>query len=176
VQDESARAGGHRKDAIRTLDRKEKFKGYALFFWTSPADEARYPALEYLWGLGTDHVPYDTVQFFFCNVASRLWELFSGESEKLGEDQPCLIPKSVCNTMRREIKAGRLTVLLSQAQSLRKVYKHSGSYKVIHWMQFLLSVGEVVLADRIPEQYFKMFMYLCQAGRLLLQIKHPGGG
>jgi len=36
-------------------------------------------------------------------------------------------------------------------------------------MYFLLSVGEVVLADRIPEEIFMMFMYLCQAGRLLFK-------
>jgi len=34
-------------------------------------------------------------------------------------------------------------------------------------MYFLLSVGEVVLADRVPEQFFKLFMLLCRAGRLL---------
>jgi len=36
-------------------------------------------------------------------------------------------------------------------------------------MYFLLSIGEVVLADRIPDDYFEMFMHLCQAGRLLFK-------
>jgi len=36
-------------------------------------------------------------------------------------------------------------------------------------MYFLLSVGEVVLADRVPEQFFKMLMLLCRAGSLLFK-------
>ena len=58
---------------------------------------------------------------------------------------------------------------LSQARSLRDIHKHSGSYKAVDWMYSLLSVGEVVLADRVTEQYFKMFMLLCRAGRLLFK-------
>jgi len=64
------------------------------------------------------------MHLFLCNVVPRLWELFAGENEKLGEDQPCLIPKSVCQTIGREIKAGRPTVPLSQAGSLRNIYNH----------------------------------------------------
>jgi len=36
-------------------------------------------------------------------------------------------------------------------------------------LYFLLSVGEVVLADRIPDQFFKIFMLLCQAGGILFK-------
>lgn len=36
-------------------------------------------------------------------------------------------------------------------------------------MYFLLSVGEVVLADRIPDENNKMFMRLRQAGRLIFK-------
>jgi len=32
-----------------------------------------------------------------------------------------------------------------------------------------LSIGEVVLADRIPEEYLNMFMLLCRSGRLLFK-------
>jgi len=166
---EHARAAGKSKAAVRILAQKEGFKGYAVFLWPSPAGKSRYPALKYLWGHGTDLVPYDTMLLFRCIVVPRLWKLFAGENKKLGEDQPCLIPKSVCETIGREIKAGRPTVPLSQARSLRNFYKHSGSYKAVDWMYFLLRVGEVVLADRIPEEFFKMLMYLCQAGRLLFK-------
>jgi len=69
----------------------------------------------------------------------------------------------------REMRAGRPTVPLSQARSLRNINKHSRSFKAIDWMHFLLSIGEVVLADRIPDNYFEMFMHLCQAGRLLFK-------
>jgi len=114
---EYARAARKSKAAVRNEAQKEGFKVYALFFWPSPADKARYPALSYLWGLGTDLVPYDSMHVFLCNVVLRLWELFAKENEKLGEDQPCLIPQSVCESIGREIKAGRPTVPLSQAWS-----------------------------------------------------------
>ena len=44
-----------------------------------------------------------------------------------------------------------------------------GSYEGIDWLYFLLSVGEVVLADRSPYQFFKMFILLSQAGRILFK-------
>jgi len=42
--------------------------------------------------------------------------------------------------------------------------------KPVDWMYSLLSIGEVVLADRIPEEFFRMFMLLCQAGRVLSKL------
>jgi len=36
-------------------------------------------------------------------------------------------------------------------------------------LYFLLSVGDVALADRIPDQFFKIFMLLCQAGSIRFQ-------
>jgi len=36
-------------------------------------------------------------------------------------------------------------------------------------MSSVLSVGEVVLTDRIFEECFKLLMYLCQTGRLLFK-------
>lgn len=166
---EDARAAGQSKTAVRSLALKEGFKGYSLFFCPSPGDRARYPALKYLWGLGPHLVPHDPMHLFLSNVVPKLWELFSGENDKLGEDQPWILSKSDCAAIGAEIAAGRPTVPLSQARSLRDIYKHSGSYKAVDWMYFLLSVGEVVLAERIPEDYFKMFMLLCQAGRLLFK-------
>jgi len=44
-----------------------------------------------------------------------------------------------------------------------------GSYEGIDWLYFLLSVGEVVLADRSPYQFFKMLILLSQAGRILFK-------
>ena len=128
-------------------------------------------SIMYLSGLGPDLVPYDTMHFFHCNVVSTLWQLFTGENEKLGEDQPCLIPKTVCGAIDRKIKAGRPSVPLSQARSWRDIYQQSGSYKAVDWIYFLLNVGEVVLSDRIPEQLFKMLMFLCEAGRLLFKTR-----
>jgi len=166
---ETARDEGRSKTAVSTLAQKEGFKGYSLFFFPSPDDKARYPALKYLWEIGPDLLPYDTMHLLLVNVVPRMWELFAGESDKLGEDQPWIIPKTVREAIGREVKAGRRTIPLSQARSLRDISKHSGSYKAVDWMFFLLSVGEVVLADRIPEPYFKMFMLLCHAGRIIFK-------
>jgi len=166
---EGARRAGQTKTAVRAIAQQEGFKGYSLFFAPSPEDKARYPALKYLWELGPELLPYDTMHLFLSNVVARLWELFAGENEKLGDDQPCVIPKATREAIGREIKAGGPTVPLSQARSLRDIQKHSGSYKAVDWLYFLLSAGEVVLADRIPEPFFKMFMMLCQAGRLLFK-------
>jgi len=109
------------------------------------------------------------MHLFWRNVVPRLWEPFAGENNKPGGEQPWAIPKAVCHAIGREIKAGRRTVPLSQARSLRVITKHSGSYKAVDWLYFLVSVGEVILADRIPAHFFKMFMHLRHAGRLIFK-------
>jgi len=134
TQVESARTSGQNKATVRTSSQKEVFKGFSLFFWPRPPDKARYPSLQYLPGLGPDLEPYDTMHFFHFNVVSRLWQLFTGENENLWEDQACLIPKTVCGAIDREIKAGRPSVPLSQASSLRDIYQQSGSYKAVDWI------------------------------------------
>jgi len=135
------------KAAVGALAQKECFKGYSLFCCPSPEDNTRYPALKYLSGIGPSLVPYDTKHLCLCNVVPRLWELFSGENYKLGDEQPWVIPKATREAIGREIMAGCKTVPLRQARSLRDITKHSGSYKAVNWLYFLLSTGEVVLAD-----------------------------
>lgn len=164
-----ARRAGQSKAAVRALAQKEGINGHSLFFSPSPRDKRRYPALRYLWEFGPELVPCDTMHLFLCKVFPCPWELFSGEREQLGDDLPFLLPMATRETLGKEIKAGRSTVPASQARSLRDISKHSGSYKAIVWMYFLFSVGEVVLAGQIPEQYFNMFMLLCRAGRLLFK-------
>jgi len=109
------------------------------------------------------------MHFFLCDFLPHPWELFAGENDKLGGEEPWAIPKAVCHAIGGEIKAGRRTVPLSQARSLRDITKHSGSYETVDWLYFLLSVGDVVLADRIPKYFFKMFMQLCHSGRLIFK-------
>jgi len=109
------------------------------------------------------------MHLFLCSVVPSLCQLFAWLNEKLCNDQPCLIPKAVGEAIGREMRAGRPTVPLSQARSLRNIYKNSGSYLAVDWMYFLLSVGKVVLVDRIPEEFGKMFMFLCRAGGLLFK-------
>jgi len=164
-----ARRTGKSKPSVKTLTQTEGLKGCSLFFFFSPETLARYPSLKYLWGIGSELVPYDTMHLFLCNVVPRLWALFTGENDKFGDEQPWVISKVVCEAAGREIKVGRKTVPLSQARSLRDISKHSGSYKAVDWLYFLLSVGEVVLSDRIPEEYFNTFMLLSRAGRLLFK-------
>jgi len=163
---EEARAKGKSKAAVRSLAQQEGFKGYSLFFFPSPETKSRYPSLEYLWGIWYELVPFDTMHLFLCDFVPRLWELFAGKNDKLGDEQPWVLSTAVCEAVGREIKVGRKTVPLIQARCLRDISKHSGSYKAVDWLYFLLSVGKVVLADGIPEEYFNMFMLLCRAGRL----------
>jgi len=147
---EDARRAGGSKTAIRALAQKEGFKGYSLFVCPSPEDKARYPSLKYPWDIGPDLLPYDTMHLFSFNIVPSLWGLFSGENEKLDDDQPCIIPKAVRECIGREMKTGRKTIPLSQEKSLHGIHKHSSSYKTVDWMYFLLCTGEAVLADRIP--------------------------
>jgi len=58
----------------------------------------------------------------------------------------------------------------THARSLRDTNVHYGSYKASDWMFFLLSLGEVVLANRLPEDVFVAFMYLCKAARLMFRV------
>jgi len=169
VKVEDARRDGKSKAAVRTIARQEGFKGYSLFFFPSPEDKRRYPALDYLSRIKLDLLPYDTMHLFFLKVVPSLWELFCGDNGKLGDDQSWVMINAAREDIGREMRAGRPTVPLSQARSLRNINKHSSSFKAIDWMYFLLSIGEVVLADRIPDDYFEMFMHLCQAGRLLFK-------
>lgn len=139
-----AREAGQTKAAVRALEHKKSFKDSSLFVAPSPANKARYLALKYLWDIGPDVLPYDTMHLFLCNAVRRLWELLAGENDKLGDDQRCFMPKSVREAVGQEIEDGRPTVPLSQARQLRDIETHSGSHKAVDWMYFLLSVGQVV--------------------------------
>jgi len=44
-REEDARKANKIKAAVSTLSQKEGFKGFSLFFYPSPEDKARYPAL-----------------------------------------------------------------------------------------------------------------------------------
>lgn len=110
------------------------------------------------------------MHLILSNVVPLLWKLFSGEIGNLGDTpEPYRLFNLICVNIGKEISAGISTVPLSQARSLRNIQLHFGSYKAVDWLYFLLSTGEVVLADRLPEQYYSLFMLLCQAGRLLFK-------
>jgi len=131
---EEARRTGKSKAAVGSFAQREGFEGYSLFFFPSPETKTRYPSLEYRWGVGSELVLYDTMHLFLCNVAPRLWEQFADENDKLGDEQPWVMSKTVCEAIGGAIKVGRKTVPLNQALSLRDISKHSGSYKAVDYM------------------------------------------
>jgi len=150
---EPSRRAGNTKKAVNDLAVRSGIKGYSLFHVASPEDKQRYPNLGYLWALGQATLPYETMHLLFCNVVPFLWDLFSGSHEVLGKSpEPYIMPKGTVTTIELEITACCATVPLAQARSLRDINVHSGSYKASDWMYFLLSIGEVVLADRLPEE------------------------
>lgn len=117
--------------------------------------------------------PYDVIHMLLLNVCPLLRQLFAGHI-CLGEDEEedYELPKGVRKLIGLELAAARQTVPLSQARSLRNIDIKFKSYKAVDWMYFSLSTGEVVLAGRLPEVYFNMFMELRKGARLLLR---PGG-
>lgn len=148
-------------------------KGYSLIFSPRLAQRASYPHLGYFWRMGPAAVPYDIMHMLLLNVCPLLWQLFAGHT-CLGEeeDEDYVLPKGFRTLIGRELAAARQTVPVSQARSLRSIDMKFKSYKAVDWMYFLLSTGEVLLADRLPDVYFNMFMELSKAARLLVR---PGG-
>jgi len=61
---EEARRTGKSKTAVSTLAQQEGFRGFSLFLFPSLETMARYPTLKYLWGIGSELVPYDTLHLF----------------------------------------------------------------------------------------------------------------
>ena len=151
---EDVRAAGKSKSAVRMVARHEGFTGYSLFFCPSPDDRKRDLAIRCMWEIGPDLAPYGTMHLFLRNVLPVLWGLCCGDKDKLGGDQPWVIASAACEAIGREIKAGRPTVPLSQARALWNIKKNSSSFKAVDWMYSLLSIGDVVLADRTPEEFF----------------------
>lgn len=83
-----------------------------------------------------------------------------------------MLPKSVRAVIGRELAAACQTVPLSQAWSLRDNNIRFKSHRAVDWMHFFLCTGEVLLAGRLPKEYFNMLADLSKAARLLLC---PGG-
>jgi len=170
VRVEAARQEGKSQAAVNAIAVNSGIKGYSLFFCPSPADRQRYPHLSYLWKLGPATLPYDPMHLFFSNITPMLWRLVSGKYGVLGQSaEPYIMSKKTVETIGQEIADGRPTVPLAQARSLRDISVHSSSYKAVDWMFFLLSAGEAVLADRIPDEFFDTFMDLSRASRLLFR-------
>jgi len=167
---EAARREGKSLAAVDALAIKSGIKGYSLFLSPSPEDKLRYPNRGYFSKIGPAALPYDTMHLVLSNVTQLLWALFSCEFGVMGTTpEPYILPKTTVTAIGREIEAGRATVPSTQARSIRDINVHYRSYKASDWMFFLLSVGEVVLGNRLPEEIFVAFMYLCKAARLMFR-------
>jgi len=158
---EAARRERKSLAAVDALAIKSGIKGYSLLLSPSPEDKLRYPNLGYFSKIGPAALPYDTMHLVLSKVTQRLWELFSGEFGVTGTTpEPYILPKTTVTAIGREIEAGRAPVPSPQARSIRDINVHYRSYKASDWVFFLLSVGEVVLGNRLPEEIFMAFMYL----------------
>ena len=142
-------------------------KDYALFFAPSSAIRAAYPYPEHLRDMGPMAAPYDTMHLVLLEVVLHMWKLFSGlklVSTKNDEDD--IMPRATVAMIGRELRGARRKVPMAKARSLRSIDVHIKSFKAADWLHFILCSGEVLLAGRIPDSYFKIFLLLSRACRL----------
>ena len=166
---ERSRELGMSSAAGTRLVQRSGVKGYSLSFAPSPAGRQKYPHLQNSWNLGPAAAPYDTMHLLLLSVVPFLWQLFSGQVLITGTaDDYVLLPVDR-TAIDKELERARDTASLSQARSLRNIDTRFRSYKAVDWLAFVLFLGEAVLVDRLPEPYFKMFMALCRACRLLFR-------
>jgi len=82
------------------------------------------------------------------------------------KDEEYIMSKATVALIGQELSGARRTVPLAQSRSLRNIDVHHKSFKAVDWMHFLLCSGEVLLAGRVPSDYYSMFMALSRAVRL----------
>jgi len=167
---ENARAEGKSVAYQTRMQQKSGVKGCSLFFAPSPAARDAYPHLKDLWDMGPPAAPYDIMHLVLLNVVPHLWRLFSGlklVNKKKGEDY--IMRRVTVARIGRELRGARRTVPMAQERSLRNIDVHHKSFKAIDWMHFILCSGEVLLAGRIPSDFFDIFIALSRACRLLFR-------
>ena len=166
---EAMRMMGRPDAHVQAEIRRTGVSGWSPLLNPGPDTRAAFPSLSYFWALGpAATAPYDTMHLFFCNVVPNLWGLLSGKL-RAGTDvvDDYLLSAAVRAEMGKQYKAAARTVPVRQARSMRNIDKHSGSFKAVDWMFFLLSGAEALLYGRVPEYFYQMIMCLCRAGRLL---------
>lgn len=167
---EAGKTAGRSQAYLTGLAKTTGIKGHSLLFCPSPAQRLSYPNLAYLSEIGPAAAPYDTMHLLLLNVVPLLWKLFSGGLPIVGDaSEDYVLPRQTVVLIGREMEHARKTVPLSQARSLRNIDIKSKSFKAVDWMYWLLSTGEVQLAERIPDLYYNLFMSLCRASRLLFR-------
>jgi len=165
---EEARRQKRTKAHVEDLCRKAGFKGYSLLLCPSQRHRAMYPNMEYFWGLGPRVAPYDVMHLILLNVVPNLWRLFSGKWKTSdGSAHKWAMSEAIVTAVGVDVVAARATVPLQQARSLRNIALHYKSYKAVDWMFFILCTGPAVLAGRIPDEAYAMFMCLVRACRVV---------
>jgi len=165
---EDARTAGRSIAYQTSLEQKTGIKGYSLFFAPSPAMSEAYPHLKNLWEMGPTPAPYDTMHLVLLNVFPHMWELFAGlKLVDKKKDEAYNMSKATVALVGRELEGSRRTVPRAQARSLRNIDFHQKSFKAVEWLHFSLCSGEVLLALRIPGNFYDIFMALFRASRLL---------
>jgi len=109
------------------------------------------------------------MHLLLLNVFPFLRQLFSGQVLIDGTADDYVLSPVDRTATGTELERARATIPLSQARSLRNIDTRFRSYKAVDWMECFLFLGEAVLADRFPEPYFKMYMALRRACRLLFR-------
>lgn len=156
---------------MHALAKRHGVKGHSLFFAPTLPDRQRNPKLSYLWDADPVAGPYNPMHLILQNVVPLLWTIFSGEYGTIGVDrteQYIMSPPDV-RAVRDEIAAACKTIPLSQARALRNIATRCGSNKASDWMNFLLCPTEAVLADRLPQTFYSMFISLTRACQLLFR-------
>jgi len=167
---EDARAAGRSIAYQTSLEQKTGIKGYSLFFAPSPAMREAYPHMKTLWEMGPTAAPYETMHRVLLNVVPHMWKLFAGlKLVKKEKNEAYIMSKATVALVGRELQGSRRTVPRAQARFRSNIDAHHKSFKAVDWLHFILCSGEVLLAGRIPGDFYDMFMALCRASRLLLQ-------
>jgi len=167
---EQARSTGRSLAFQKAVSKKSGIKGHSLFFAPSDAMRLAYPHLTHMWRMGPAAAPYDVMHLLMQNVAPLLWKLFAGKVPVEGAaNEDYVMSAATVARIGREMVAARRTVPMIQARSLRNIDLQFRSFEAVDWMYWLLSTAEIQLVGRIPDLYYKMFMKLCKACRVLFR-------
>jgi len=129
-----------------------------------------YPYLKNVWEMRPTVAPYDTKHLVLLNVVPNLWKPFEGlKLVKKDGDEAYIMPKATVTLVGRELRSARRTVPRAQTRSFRNIDVHHKSVKAVDWMHFILCTGEILLAGRIPGDFYDSLMALSRASGLLLR-------
>jgi len=151
-------------------EQKSGIKGYSLFFAPSREMRTASPCINDLWDMGPTAEPYDTMHLAPFNVVPHMWKRLAGSKLVSNEEGEAYItPRSTMELAGRELRDARRTVPRAQPRSLRNIDSHRKSFKAVDWMHIIWCTGEVLLAGRLPREYYNIFMALCRAFSLFFR-------